>query len=228
MKIYVASSWRNNIQPQVVEALRKENHKVYDFKNPRPGDHGFHWSEIDPDWQQWDSAKFKEALNHPIAENGFNSDMKALQECDICVLVLASGRSAHLEAGYAIGAGKPTIIYLQDGEPELMYKMTPFICLSIEEVVKCANSFFKIKPKDILTNNFDQELKGFKVPMVVIYERPIDYPEHYVARLWDTDKPSCIIMVSPTYEELRNKMPKGMINIKRSQIDDERIYETWI
>lgn len=30
---------------------------------------------------------------------------------------------AHLEAGYAIGAGKPVAVLLSDGEPELMYKM---------------------------------------------------------------------------------------------------------
>lgn len=50
-KIYVASSWRNDIQPQVVETLRKEGFEVYDFKNPEPGNNGFHWSEIDPDWK---------------------------------------------------------------------------------------------------------------------------------------------------------------------------------
>lgn len=136
MKIYVASSWRNNIQPQVVEALRKEGHEVYDFKNPEPGNNGFHWSEIDPEWQKWNSKEFRIALNNPIAEAGFNSDMKALAECDVCVLVLSSGRSAHLEAGYAVGAGKPIIILLAENqEPELMYKMAEAICLDIYEVV---------------------------------------------------------------------------------------------
>lgn len=137
MKIYVASSWRNNIQPLVVEALQKEGHEVYDFKNPKPGDHGFHWSEIDPDWQNWTSGEFRMALNHPIAEAGFESDMIALENCDICVLVLPSGRSAHLEAGFAIGANKSTIILLtEQQEPELMYKMAMAICTSIDEVVK--------------------------------------------------------------------------------------------
>ncbi|PYG86718.1 hypothetical protein LY28_02744 [Ruminiclostridium sufflavum DSM 19573] len=140
MKIYVASSWRNNIQPFVVEALRNEGHEVYDFKNPEPGNHGFHWGEIDPDWESWSPEKFREALSHPVAESGFKLDMKALKECDACVMVLSCGRSAHLEAGYAIGAGKPTVIMLQNGEPELMYKMTPNICLDIQEVVKSINA----------------------------------------------------------------------------------------
>lgn len=82
-------------------------------------------------------------LAHPVAEAGFGLDMKALRECDICVLVLPSGRSAHLEAGWAAGVGKVLIVLLADGcEPELMYKITPFICLSIDEVVTCANYVF--------------------------------------------------------------------------------------
>lgn len=137
MKIYVASSWRNDIQPLVVEALRKAGYEVYDFKNPEPGNHGFHWSDIDPNWESQSAEEFRKALSHPIAESGFGFDMKALRECDACVCVLPCGRSAHLEAGYAIGAGKPTVILLQNGEPELMYKMTPYICLSIPEVVEC-------------------------------------------------------------------------------------------
>ena len=52
-KIYVASSWRNERQPILVEILRANGHEVYDFRNPKEGDNGFHWSEIDEDWQQW-------------------------------------------------------------------------------------------------------------------------------------------------------------------------------
>ena len=33
-RIYVASSWRNKYQPEVVAALRKAGHGVYDFRNP--------------------------------------------------------------------------------------------------------------------------------------------------------------------------------------------------
>jgi hypothetical protein len=135
LRIYVASSWRNDIQPFVVEALRKAGHEVYDFKNPAPGNTGFKWGEIDTGWTTWRPETFRDALSHPIAKQGFGYDMAALADSEACVLVLPCGKSAHLEAGYAIGAGKPTIILLQNGDPELMYKMTPYICLSIPEVV---------------------------------------------------------------------------------------------
>lgn len=134
-KVYVASSWRNNQQPAVVAALREAGHDVYDFKNPEPGNHGFHWSDIDENWERWTPAELREAHVHPIAEAGFKLDMDALQAADACVLVMPSGRSAHLEAGYAVGAGKPTVILLAEGEPELMYKMARTV-LTIEEAVE--------------------------------------------------------------------------------------------
>lgn len=56
---------------------------------------------------------------------------------DTCVLLLPCGRSAHIEAGYFVGAGKRLIILLANGcEPELMYKMTPHICTNMEEVLE--------------------------------------------------------------------------------------------
>ena len=135
MKIYVASSWRNTHQQDVVRFLRNLGHEVYDFRNPAPGNTGFHWGEIDPEWQQWDAQRFRLGLEHPISDRGFDCDMQALRGCDACVLVLPCGRSAHLELGWAAGAGKQTVVYLaDDNEPELMYKMASAIALSLPEV----------------------------------------------------------------------------------------------
>lgn len=66
-KIYLASSWRNPVQPQAVQMLRDAGHEVYDFRNPAPGNTGFAWSEIDPDWLNWTPQRFIEALSHPVA-----------------------------------------------------------------------------------------------------------------------------------------------------------------
>lgn len=122
-RIYLASSWRNAEQPRVLMTLIEAGHEVYDFRNPAPGNTGFAWSAIDPDWIGWQPAEFARLLAHPIAQSGFALDKGALDWCDTCVLLLPCGRSAHLEAGYAAGQGKRTIFYLRPErfEPELMY-----------------------------------------------------------------------------------------------------------
>jgi hypothetical protein len=124
VKVYVASSWRNSHQPGVVAALRGNGHEVYDFRNPKAGDHGFDWSQIDPGWQTWSLTQYVEALQSRRAEDGFQHDQTALEWCECCVLVLPSGGSAHLEAGWCAGRGKSVIVYApQLAHPELMYKL---------------------------------------------------------------------------------------------------------
>jgi hypothetical protein len=121
--IYVASSWRNMLQPGIVHVLRECGHDVYDFRNPGPGNKGFAWSDIDPNWQNWTPEEYRAALQHPIAVKGYAFDIAALRRCDVCVLVLPSGRSASWEFGYAMGQGKRGVVVQLDGiEPELMYR----------------------------------------------------------------------------------------------------------
>lgn len=136
MKIYLASSWRNPLQPIILEQLRTAGHDVYDFRNPVPGENGFSWSEIDPDWLEWDAPAFITALNHRVAEHGFQRDWQAMLRADAGVLLLPSGRSAHIESGYFVGAGKPLFVLLQGkNEPELMYKMATGIFHEPESLI---------------------------------------------------------------------------------------------
>lgn len=124
MKIYVASSWRNKYQQQVVKFLRLLGHEVYDFQNPPNGSEGFAWSDIDKKWQQWTTEEYINALKNPIAENGFNSDFDGMKWADCCVMVLPCGRSANTEAGWMKGVGKKVYVFSPEKEePELMYKI---------------------------------------------------------------------------------------------------------
>ena len=142
--IYVASSWRNERQHKVVEYLRAAGNEVYDFKNPSNSNNGFAWSDIDPEWEQWDVAKYLEALNDPIANNGYGYDKRALDKATLGVLVLPCGRSAHLEAGYLMGRRKPVFILLEEESfkgvesIELMYKLANCIGTEISEAISWA------------------------------------------------------------------------------------------
>jgi hypothetical protein len=135
--IYVASSWRNEQQPSVVKALRDAGFDVYDFKNPTADDKGFGWSEIDPNWKSWTARDQIACYRHPAAVRGLKNDFDAMKAADIFVMVQPCGRSAALELGWAIGAGKKTFVLMVDGqEPELMIRLADHLCLSIEEIIE--------------------------------------------------------------------------------------------
>lgn len=134
--VYVASSWRNPLQQGIVHTLRAAGIDCYDFRNPAPGESGFAWSDIDPDWLTWSAEAYVKALQDPIAEHGFRRDFDAMEKADTFVLVLPCGRSAHLELGWAVGAGKRTCILTADGEePELMAKMVDHIATNTMDLL---------------------------------------------------------------------------------------------
>src|SRR3990167_8698418 len=135
MKLYIASSWRNNRYPVVVDCLRDAGHECYDWR-----EHGFRWIEVNKMDDYFSSYPALEVtLAKDRSREGFERDMNALRSCDACILVLASGRSAHLEAGWAIGAGKPTAIlydFTEKVTPELMYLMADKRTTELAEIVK--------------------------------------------------------------------------------------------
>lgn len=147
MRIYVASSWRNEFQPGIVSVLQAMGHEVYDFRNPSAGTH-FSWTQIDPNWESWTGEESKAALLHPLAQRGFRSDFEAMQRADACVMVLPCGRSAHTEAGWMKGAGKMVFVFQPTAqEPELMYKLYDGILTSVEALrqlfERYDNAFFR-------------------------------------------------------------------------------------
>ena len=132
MKVYVASSWRNEVYPEVVRALRKAGHEVYDFRHQSVS-----WEEFD--WNVTNgvtSAELFGVLEHPVVQTRFSNDMAALKDCDAVVCVLPCGRSAHLELGYGIGTGKRTVLLWHDGdEPDIMHNAVDRIVFSVAEIV---------------------------------------------------------------------------------------------
>lgn len=137
MRIYVASSWRNEFQQDVVKALRALGHEVYDFRgggdgwSEAEGEGGFGWKSIDANWQKWTPEEYVAALAHPLAEDGFARDMNALRKCDACIFVVPCGPSASMEMGWACGAGKLVAAYIPGlREPDLMVKMAGHVTTS--------------------------------------------------------------------------------------------------
>lgn len=146
-RIYLASSWKNPYYTEVLKWLRADLHQVYDFRTrgyQRDLGHGsfecqaFSWEKLDKKWKQWNFEAYRQNLTtKPLAAAGFLSDIKAIEWCDTLVLLLPSGRSAHLEAGYAKGRGKRLVIFCPMkayDEPDLMYLMADNIVGSYAEL----------------------------------------------------------------------------------------------
>ncbi len=135
LKIYVASSWRNPIQPEVVAILKREGFDVYDFRDPA-NDHGaFRWSDLGVERPgDWPAERCIAFFSHPRVEEAFHQDFDHMVWADACVLVLPAGRSANLEAGWFVGAGKPLVVLKDEGNPDLMYKMATRVVARIADV----------------------------------------------------------------------------------------------
>jgi len=172
MKVYLASSWRNSNYESVREYLILMGYEVYDFKNP---EFHFHWFDISKDWECWDAQDSIEALKEPMAQEAFKKDFGAILQCDAFVLLNPSGKSAHLEAGYAKGVGKPVFIFKHDGDPELMYLMADGIFSDLKDLVRKMNKLvmkstdtdFKNKTK--ATINKTKPNKGHRIKPVTTF-----------------------------------------------------------
>ena len=85
---------------------------------------------------EWSPQQYRVMLSHPYAERQFHNDIEAMKSCDICVLVLPCGRSAHTEAGWFAGKSRTTIAFIPEKqEPELMYKLFSCVCCSMDELL---------------------------------------------------------------------------------------------
>lgn len=92
-----------------------------------------HWTTPIPPYQ------FISAMEHERSIAGFQRDMNHLRDAEAVILLLPCGKSAHLEAGWAAGAGKPLALYAPEPlQPELMYGMMELITADIHLLMKWA------------------------------------------------------------------------------------------
>jgi hypothetical protein len=139
-KIYTASSWCNKWYETVVRDLKDAGYEVYDFRNAISTDgknKSFDWYQIDKKWENWKTQEYlKQLYSNRYCFNAFGSDMKGMQNSDICLLILPCGRNSHIEAGYMKGLGKTLWIYMPERvEPELTYRIADDIFTDIYDIL---------------------------------------------------------------------------------------------
>jgi len=111
-KIYIASSWKMAETVMELAKYLRHWHEVFAFCEEDRG----HFIFNARDWNGEDLSNItaKQGYEHPAFQKCYKSDKDGLDWCDTVVLLLPSGRSSHLEGGYAAGQGKDLYIY---GEP---------------------------------------------------------------------------------------------------------------
>jgi hypothetical protein len=116
---YIIGSLRNPYVPELEKSIIKNCPTVKPFAEW----HGA-GSEADDAFKEYHNGlgrSFREALLSPAARHIFEFDKHHLDRCDGAILLMPSGKSCHLEAGYMVGKGKPVLALYPDGEPEGRY-----------------------------------------------------------------------------------------------------------
>lgn len=86
----------------------------------------------------------------------------------------------------------------------------------------------------IVDSMIQVDFSEMKFPIITVYEKPLDYPDDYVARVWEIQgsrpKPTNIAITRNSIQEIREDiMAAGFgIRIPRAEDDDPHIVETWM
>jgi len=89
-------------------------------------------------------------------------------------------------------------------------------------------SIDRANDREVEQFDYEKSAKQARIPLICVYDHPTDYPDKFIARLWDCSAPTNIIATADTLEELREKIPSTMVKLNRDSQDDPCIVEVWI
>lgn len=73
-------------------------------------------------------------------------------------------------------------------------------------------------------------LNDYEMPMIVVYDHPKDYPDNYVARVFDVGNPTNTVIVKDDVDEIQEDITENtyMIFLPRGVQDDPCIVGIWM
>ena len=78
----------------------------------------------------------------------------------------------------------------------------------------------------------DVDFSEMKLPGIVVYDHPKDFPYFYVGRVWEmaVNRPTNVAVCITNLEQLRNDIIQSGFSVcfGRDKKDDPRIVETWV
>jgi hypothetical protein len=116
MKIYIASSWKNQHAVEMLTALLRENrHEVISWVENNYGEDHNHVTK---------KFSFEEWVNSSEADQSFVFDTQGATQSDLVIYLGPSGKDACAEVGAAWASGVPIIgLYAKGEDLGLMRKM---------------------------------------------------------------------------------------------------------
>jgi hypothetical protein len=138
MRIYIASSWRNEHGVQMLtEKLRALGCTVISWVENNYGEQHNHVTK---------KFSFSEWLHSTESDQLFAFDVNGAAGCDLFIMYQYAGSDAHAEMGVAWAKGVPIIGLMQKGaDLGLMSKMVGTWCTTIEEVLQMIQTIEWIK-----------------------------------------------------------------------------------
>lgn len=77
--------------------------------------------------------------------------------------------------------------------------------------------------------NYARLVSMTTLPIITVYKGPEDYPDKYVARVFDLQRPTNLVAVADDYGGILEAIPtEDMARMQRDERDDPVIVETWI
>lgn len=121
MNIYLSTSWKNRVRVRVMAIkLREAGHEVYDFTDPKcRGASAEIPPENYPDNFDPEEHVYREYLQSvPEWKAAVFGNRRAIEKCDVVLLMLPCGNDAHADAFYGYGLGKYLIVCGQPRKDE--------------------------------------------------------------------------------------------------------------
>lgn len=120
MKVYVASSWRNDFYGTLVGMLRAAGHDVFDWRDPPASKPIPSWKHLVDDPARVTGPRQRELYEHPDAVQALAADLGAVADADVVIGLQPFGVSATVEVMEARRLGKHVALMLATTNFELM------------------------------------------------------------------------------------------------------------
>jgi hypothetical protein len=121
MKFFIASPWRNkDAVRNLTDALIFRGHSAQSFLDS--GANLATGGSVIEEFKKF-SHSMENWEDNPLVEHIFKSEMQALRDSEIVILLEPAGRSSLTEAGIAYGMGKKVVLVGLVEHPEVVYRI---------------------------------------------------------------------------------------------------------